>query len=200
MASPVNDTVVRAACGTLVRTVCWSCICFGMFCVSSASEPGAAAVAGVPVELCSVVADARCQGGGVSVPCSASPLPPVAGCSGAEPDSVPAVPALSSTVWVLTEARSASCCGSDCSGFSEGVTSDPSMIVGGGVRRGLPRFYFCCSGPAASGSAASSALRAIATSVDPSSRFIRRTPFVCLPALRTSLAVVRMTPPVEVIA
>src|SRR5690606_14809416 len=46
----------------------------------------------------------------------------------------------------------------------------------------------------------SSALRATASSVVPSSRFINRTPLVCLPALRTCLAAVRMTPPLDVMA
>ena len=43
--------------------------------------------------------------------------------------------------------------------------------------------------------ASSSALRATASSVAVSPRFIRRTPLVCRPALRTSRAEVRITPP-----
>ena len=54
--------------------------------------------------------------------------------------------------------------------------------------------------PPASGSEAFSALRAMASRVPPSPRFIRRTPLVWRPALRTSLAVVRMTPPLAVMA
>ena len=56
------------------------------------------------------------------------------------------------------------------------------------------------AGSAAGVSASSSALRATASSVAVSPRFIRRTPFVCRPAFRTSRAEVRITPPVEVIA
>ena len=52
--------------------------------------------------------------------------------------------------------------------------------------------YSCSSG--------SSALRATATRVTPSGRFISRTPMVCRCARRTSAAFVRMTPPSEVIA
>src|SRR5699024_9172699 len=46
-----------------------------------------------------------------------------------------------------------------------------------------------------SSSSGSSALRAMANSASSAARFIRRTPWVCRPALRTCLASVRMIPP-----
>lgn len=49
-------------------------------------------------------------------------------------------------------------------------------------------------------SSGSSALRAIATRLTPSGRFISRTPIVCRCALRTSAELVRITTPSEVIA
>ena len=49
-------------------------------------------------------------------------------------------------------------------------------------------------------SSGSSALRATATIVTPSGRFISRTPMVCRCARRTSRALVRITPPLDVIA
>src|SRR5699024_9277332 len=51
-----------------------------------------------------------------------------------------------------------------------------------------------------SSSSGSSALRAMANSASSAARFIRRTPLVCRPALRTCLANVRMIPPLEVMA
>ncbi len=59
---------------------------------------------------------------------------------------------------------------------------------------------FGASVATASDSSGSSALRAIASSVSPSPRFINRTPLVWRPALRTCLAAVRITPPPVVMA
>jgi len=58
--------------------------------------------------------------------------------------------------------------------------------------RQLRHAHSCSSG--------SSALRAIATRLTPSGRFINRTPIVCRCARRTSAACVRMTTPSDVIA
>ena len=59
-------------------------------------------------------------------------------------------------------------------------------------KRGSLMGYPCSSG--------SSALRATATRVTPSGRFMSRTPIVCRWARRTSRALVLMTPPLDVIA
>src|ERR1700757_1470230 len=60
--------------------------------------------------------------------------------------------------------------------------------------------YVIGSGSASAALTPSSALRATATSVSPSPKFINRTPLVWRPALRTCRAAVRITPPPEVIA
>ena len=60
---------------------------------------------------------------------------------------------------------------------------------------GTGRESACRVARSTASTASSSALRATAIRVVPSPRFISRTPFVCRPALRTSLALVRMTPP-----
>ena len=71
-----------------------------------------------------------------------------------------------------------------------------------GLQLGSVIAFYSLSDPASSrsSSSGSSALRAIASSESPSARFIRRTPLVCRPALRTCLANVRITPPLDVMA